>query len=34
MTDEAHRSQYKMLGAKLDRGISKATKIGYTGTPK
>lgn len=34
MTDEAHRSQYKMLGAKLDRGIPNATKIDYTGTPK
>jgi len=33
MTDEAHRSQYKMLGANLDRGIPNASKIGYTGTP-
>ena len=33
MTDEAHRSQYKMLGANLDRAIPNATKIGYTGTP-
>ena len=33
MTDEAHRSQYKLLGANLDRGIPNATKIGYTGTP-
>ena len=33
MTDEAHRSQYKMLGANLDKGIPNATKIGYTGTP-
>lgn len=33
MTDEAHRSQYKMLGANLDRGIPNAAKIGYTGTP-
>jgi len=33
MTDEAHRSQYKMLGANLDRGIPHAVKIGYTGTP-
>lgn len=33
MTDEAHRSQYKKLGANLDRGIPNATKIGYTGTP-
>ena len=33
MTDEAHRSQYKMLGANLDKGIPQAAKIGYTGTP-
>ncbi|KAB3536338.1 type I restriction endonuclease subunit R [Alkaliphilus pronyensis] len=33
MTDEAHRSQYSMLGANLDRGLPNATKIGYTGTP-
>ena len=33
MTDEAHRSQYKMLGANLDKGIPNAVKIGYTGTP-
>jgi len=33
MTDEAHRGQYKLLGANLDRGIPNATKIGYTGTP-
>ena len=33
MTDEAHRSQYKLLGANLDRGIPNATRIGYTGTP-
>ena len=33
MTDEAHRSQYKLLGANLDKGIPNATKIGYTGTP-
>ncbi|MBT64596.1 MAG: restriction endonuclease subunit R [Puniceicoccaceae bacterium] len=33
MTDEAHRSQYKMLGANLDKGLPNATKIGYTGTP-
>ena len=33
MTDEAHRSQYKMLGANLDNAIPNATKIGYTGTP-
>ena len=33
MTDEAHRSQYKQLGANLDKGIPNAAKIGYTGTP-
>lgn len=33
MTDEAHRSQYKMLGANLDKAIPNAVKIGYTGTP-
>lgn len=33
MTDEAHRSQYKRLGANLDKGIPNASRIGYTGTP-
>ena len=33
MTDEAHRSVYKLLGANLDRGLPNAAKIGYTGTP-
>ena len=33
MTDEAHRSQYKLLGANLDRAMPNAAKIGYTGTP-
>ena len=33
MTDEAHRSQYKRLGANLDKGVPNAAKIGYTGTP-
>src|ERR1035437_2289072 len=33
MTDEAHRSQYSMLGANLDKGIPYAARIGYTGTP-
>lgn len=33
MTDEAHRSQYRQLGANLDRAIPNASKIGYTGTP-
>ena len=30
MTDEAHRSQYRLLGANLDKGIPNAAKIGYT----
>lgn len=33
MTDEAHRSQYALLGANLDRAIPHAARIGYTGTP-
>ncbi|MCC5897169.1 MAG: type I restriction endonuclease subunit R [Phormidium sp. BM_Day4_Bin.17] len=33
MTDEAHRSQYALLGANLDRALPNATRIGYTGTP-
>jgi type I restriction enzyme, R subunit len=33
MTDEAHRSQYSLLGANLDKALPKATRIGYTGTP-
>jgi type I restriction enzyme R subunit len=33
MTDEAHRSQYSMLGANLDKGIPNAARIAYTGTP-
>ena len=33
MTDEAHRSQYRLLGSNLDRAIPNATRIGYTGTP-
>jgi len=33
MTDEAHRSQYKLLGANLDKGLPNAAKMGYTGTP-
>lgn len=33
MTDEAHRSQYKQLGANLDKGLPNASRIGYTGTP-
>lgn len=33
MTDEAHRSQYSLLGANLDKAIPHASRIGYTGTP-
>lgn len=33
MTDEAHRSQYSLLGANLDRAMPNATSIGFTGTP-
>jgi len=33
MTDEAHRSQYTLLGANLERGLPNAARIGYTGTP-
>ncbi len=33
MTDEAHRSQYSMLAANLDRALPNATSIGFTGTP-
>ncbi|MBL8207793.1 MAG: type I restriction endonuclease subunit R [Blastocatellia bacterium] len=33
MTDEAHRSQFKKLGANLERALPNATRIGYTGTP-
>ena len=33
MTDEAHRSQYSMLGANLVKGIPNSARIAYTGTP-
>lgn len=33
MTDEAHRSQYSLLAANLDRALPNATSIGFTGTP-
>jgi type I restriction enzyme, R subunit len=33
MTDEAHRSQYSLLAANLDRALPEATTIGFTGTP-
>ncbi len=33
MTDEAHRTQYSILGANLDRAMPNATSIAFTGTP-
>ncbi len=33
MTDEAHRSQYSILAANLDKALPNATHIGFTGTP-
>ena len=33
LTDEAHRSQYSLLGANLERALPNATRIGFTGTP-
>jgi type I restriction enzyme R subunit len=33
MVDEAHRTQYKLLGANLDRAMPNATRVAYTGTP-
>ncbi|MDA3860886.1 MAG: HsdR family type I site-specific deoxyribonuclease [Melioribacteraceae bacterium] len=33
MTDEAHRSQFSILAANLDRAMPNATSIGFTGTP-
>jgi type I restriction enzyme, R subunit len=33
LTDEAHRSQYSILGANLDRALPHATRIAFTGTP-
>jgi type I restriction enzyme R subunit len=33
MTDEAHRSQYSLLGANLDKAIPNSARLGYTGTP-
>ncbi|MFN8238582.1 MAG: HsdR family type I site-specific deoxyribonuclease [Chitinophagales bacterium] len=32
-TDEAHRSQYSLLAANLDKALPNATSIGFTGTP-
>ncbi len=33
MTDEAHRSQYSLLAANLDKALPNVTSIGFTGTP-
>jgi type I restriction enzyme R subunit len=33
MVDEAHRSQYKFLGANLLKSLPNATRIAFTGTP-
>ncbi|RZN65485.1 MAG: type I restriction endonuclease subunit R [Candidatus Methanoliparum thermophilum] len=33
MIDEAHRTQYKFLGANLRKALPNAVKIAYTGTP-
>jgi type I restriction enzyme R subunit len=33
MIDEAHRTEYGLLGANLDKALPNASKIGYTGTP-
>jgi len=33
MVDEAHRTEYGLLGANLERALPNATRIAYTGTP-
>jgi type I restriction enzyme R subunit len=33
LTDEAHRSQYSLLGANLDKALPNAARIAFTGTP-
>ena len=33
MVDEAHRTQYGILGGRLSRALPNATLIGFTGTP-
>lgn len=33
LIDEAHRSQYKIMGANLKRALLNATSIAFTGTP-
>ena len=33
MVDEAHRTQYGLLGGRMSQALPKATLIGFTGTP-
>ncbi len=33
MVDEAHRTQYGILGSLMDKALPKATFLGFTGTP-
>jgi type I restriction enzyme R subunit len=33
MVDEAHRTEYGLLGANLERALPNATRVAYTGTP-
>jgi type I restriction enzyme R subunit len=33
MVDEAHRTQYGLLGAKMSKALPNATFLGFTGTP-
>lgn len=33
LVDEAHRTQYSLLGSNLSKALPQATKIGFTGTP-
>jgi type I restriction enzyme R subunit len=33
MIDEAHRTEYGLLAANLDRALPNATRVAYTGTP-
>ena len=33
MVDEAHRTQYGILGSRMSKALPKATLVGFTGTP-
>ena len=33
MVDEAHRTQYGVLGARMSKALPNAVLIGFTGTP-